>query len=80
MIADNPYVINCVKDWMKDWKRVGWRKSKGHVRNKNRLIELDALLMRAAEAGVVITWENGEPEAKGNKEAHKLAILGSQIP
>ena len=80
MIADNPYVKNCVEDWMPVWKRLGWRKSKGYVRNKNRLMELDALLIRSAEAALVITWENGEPESKGNKEAHKLAILGSQIP
>ena len=60
---------------MADWKRLGWRKSKETVlANKNRLIELDELMMRAAEAGVVIIWEHGS-----NKEAHKLGRLGSQI-
>jgi len=46
--------------------------------NKNRLIELDKMLMKATEAGIVIIWEHGVPEATGNKEAHKLARLGSQ--
>lgn len=79
MISDNPYVKNCVENWMDDWKRLGWRKNKGTVlANKNRLIELDKMLMKATEAGIVIIWEHGVPEATGNKEAHKLARLGSQ--
>lgn len=75
VFSDSTYVLKGISEWMKGWKRNGWKTSaKQPVKNAELWQRLDAEVQRHGE--VEWNWvkgHNGHPE---NERADKLACKG----
>jgi ribonuclease HI len=70
--SDSRYVIDCCSKWMKGWKRRGWSRKDGPLKNVDLLQEIDALLGRHS---VHWQWIPGHSGDQGNDRADALANL-----
>ena len=74
--TDSQYVKNGINDWIRNWKRNGWKTSaKKPVKNKDLWEALDALI-QARE--VDWRWVKGHAGHPGNERADALARKGAQ--
>ena len=71
IFTDSTYVKNGITEWMKNWKKNGWKNSnKKPVKNKDLWVKLDKL----CEANnVVWKWVKGHSTNEFNNLADKLA-------
>lgn len=70
--TDSRYLIDCCTKWMPGWKRNGWARKDGELKNVDLLQELDALLGRHTLRWEWVAGHSGEP---GNERADGLANL-----
>jgi ribonuclease HI len=68
--SDSKYLIQCCQDWMPGWKRNGWKKKDGPLKNVDLLQELDRLLARHR---VRWEWVAGHSGERGNERCDQLA-------
>ena len=72
--SDSTYVVNGItKGWAKGWRRRGWRRQKGPVRNSDlwqRLLDL------TETRDVTLRWVRGHNGNPGNERADQLAEVG----
>ena len=74
--TDSQYVKNGINDWIRNWKRNGWKTSaKKPVKNKDLWEALDALIQDRA---VDWRWVKGHAGHPGNERADELARKGAQ--
>lgn len=68
--SDSKYLINCATKWMPGWKKRGWRRADGPLKNVELLRQLDPLL-----AGHAVRWQwvAGHSGNRGNDHADRLA-------
>lgn len=69
--TDSSYVIKGITQWIKGWKRNGWKtQTKEDVSNKDEWMELDTLV-----SGKQIKWEyvGGHIGIKGNERCDEIA-------
>jgi ribonuclease HI len=73
--TDSQYVQKGMSEWIKGWKRRGWKKADGQaVLNAELWRELDLL---AAERDVSWRWVRGHNGDRGNERADALANQGA---
>jgi len=71
LFCDSRYVVQGINEWLKDWKRRGWRKAdKSPVLNAELWQELDALLAVHRVKAIWVKGHAGQPE---NERVDKLA-------
>ena len=72
--SDSTYVVNGIaKGWAKGWRRRGWRRKKGPVRN----LDLWQRLLNLTETrDVTLRWVRGHNGNPGNERADQLAEAG----
>ncbi|CAG7831859.1 unnamed protein product, partial [Allacma fusca] len=73
--TDSKFVINCITDWMKKWKKNGWKLKTGQeVINRADLEKLDE-----ATTGMDMKWTYvaGHKGNAGNEAADRLAVQGA---
>jgi len=76
MYSDSQYVLNGLKDWIKNWKKRGWKTaSKQPVKNIDLWQRLDEL---AAGHEVRFHWIRGHNEHPENERADKLAVAARE--
>ncbi|XP_071837386.1 ribonuclease H1-like isoform X2 [Apostichopus japonicus] len=78
LYTDSKYTIKCATDWVKRWKRNGWKTANGtEVLNKEDVVRLDGLCGR-----VDVQWIHvpGHSNIPGNEAADKLAREGAACP
>lgn len=74
--TDSQYVKNGITDWMRKWKRNGWKTADGKpVKNQDLWVALDAL---TAERRVDWAWVKGHAGHPENERADALARQGLQ--
>ncbi len=74
LYTDSQYVHKGISEWIKDWKRRGWRTAdKKPVKNVDLWQELDALAQRHE---VEWHWVRGHSGHDGNERADALANRG----
>lgn len=75
--TDSMYTINCMTQWIHNWRRNGWKSKGGEVVNKEELVKLDMLCSQ-----VNVKWVHvpGHRNIHGNEEADKLAKAGAAKP
>ncbi|NP_001272818.1 ribonuclease H1 [Echinops telfairi] len=76
LYTDSMFTINGITNWVKGWKKNGWRTSTGkEVINKEDFVELDKLTQ-----GMDIQWMHipGHSGFVGNEEADRLAREGAK--
>jgi len=77
--TDSEFLINCVTQWMTNWKRNGWiTKSKQPVKNKEDLMSLDDAMNSGR---IEVKWNHikGHAGHRGNEEADRLAVEGARM-
>ncbi|XP_006882915.1 PREDICTED: ribonuclease H1 [Elephantulus edwardii] len=76
LYTDSMFTINGITNWVKGWKKNGWKTSTGkEVINKEDFVELDRLTQ-----GMDIRWMHipGHSGFRGNEEADRLAREGAK--
>ncbi|XP_077990851.1 ribonuclease H1-like [Glandiceps talaboti] len=75
--TDSMFTINCITQWIHNWKRNNWRTRTGPVIHKDELIQLESLCEQ-----VDVKWVHvpGHSNIHGNEEADKLAKEGASKP
>ena len=68
--SDSKYLIQCCQEWLPGWKRNGWKKKDGPLKNVDLLQELDRLLVRHR---VRWEWVAGHSGDRGNERCDQLA-------
>lgn len=68
--SDSQYVIKCVTEWIDGWKRRGWKKKEGELKNVDLLQEIDRL---AALHTIDWQWVRGHAGNRGNERVDLLA-------
>jgi ribonuclease HI len=72
--TDSQYVKNGITEWIRDWKRRGWRTAdRKPVKNEDLWRELDEL---ASRHEVKWVWVRGHSGHDGNERADALANRG----
>ncbi|XP_070556831.1 ribonuclease H1-like [Ptychodera flava] len=75
--TDSMFTINCITQWIHNWKRNGWKTKTGPVIHKEELIQLDKLCNELDVSWVHIP---GHKNIHGNEEADRLARAGALKP
>jgi len=77
LYTDSQYVQKGVSEWLRQWKRRGWRTADGKpVKNRDLWQELDAL---AARHSIEWHWVKGHAGHPGNERADRLANKGIPV-
>ncbi|KAJ3080488.1 hypothetical protein HK102_003013 [Quaeritorhiza haematococci] len=80
LYSDSSYVLNGIKQWMRNWKRNGWiTATKKPVLNQDLWMRLDQLI--ESRSGP-IDWVHvrGHSGVAGNEGADQLAVMGANLP
>ena len=76
LYSDSQYVLNGLKEWMKNWKKNGWRTSdKKPVKNKDLWEQLDEL---QAAHEIRFHWIRGHNEHPENERCDELAVAAAR--
>ncbi|KAF8511551.1 ribonuclease H-like domain-containing protein [Hysterangium stoloniferum] len=81
--TDSSYSIQCIRDWIPNWKKRGWKTTDGQdVKNKAVIIYLSHLLDERGRKGstVQLQYVKGHAGVIGNEGADYLAGLGTRMP
>ena len=72
LYSDSKYVVDAVNlGWLRQWKRAGWKRKTGPVKN----IELWERLLPLLETHqVCFSWVKGHAENAGNNRCDELAV------
>ena len=72
--TDSKYVMHGITEWMRNWKKRGWKTaSKKPVKNQDLWMALDEAIGRH---DITWKWVKGHDGNPGNEEADRLANLG----
>jgi len=77
ILCDSKYAIQCVTQWAFNWKRKGWTKSGGEIKNLEIIKQLFALY-ESMQGQVNILHVNGHVGVEGNELADRMSILAMQ--
>lgn len=72
LFTDSQYISNAVNlRWLADWKKRGWKRKDGELKNPELWQRLDGLLQTHE---VKIIWVKGHAENEGNNRCDELAV------
>jgi len=69
LVSDSKYVINCGSQWLAGWKRRGWQRADGPLKNLDLLQRLDLAL---AAHQIEWRWVPGHSGEAGNERVDRL--------
>ena len=74
--SDSTYSIKGATEWMKNWKRNGWKKQNGdEILNMDLWEKMDDQMQSRK---VLFKWVKGHSSDEGNIQADKLAVAGAE--
>lgn len=74
LYTDSQYLRKGITEWMRDWKRRGWKTASNEpVKNRDLWEKLDAL---AGQHDIVWKWVKGHAGHEQNERVDRLAALG----
>lgn len=72
--CDSTYVIRGIREWIRAWKRRGWKTAEGKdVLNREHWEQLDALVAARGPKGVAWHYVRGHTAVPGNEHADAIA-------
>ena len=72
LYSDSQYICNALNNgWLRDWKKRGWKRRDGELKNVELWQELDALL---GKHRVEAHWVKGHAENEYNNRCDALAV------
>lgn len=72
--CDSKYTIQCITQWAFGWKKKGWKKSGGEIKNLSLIQEIFAHYLTLKDK-VKIFHVNGHVGVEGNELADRMSIL-----
>lgn len=72
--CDSAYVVNGVNQWITGWKRNGWKKKGGEIKNLELWKRLDKLVSKQMDIQFIKV--KGHSDNEGNNRADELANKG----
>ena len=70
--TDSQYIARAINEgWLAGWKRRGWRRKEGELKNPELWQRLDALL---GEHRVTVNWLRGHDGQEQNERCDALAV------
>jgi ribonuclease HI len=69
LFSDSQYVVKAASEWLPGWKRRGWRRAEGELKNVELLQEIDRLM---GLHRVSWRWVKGHAGDPGNEAADAL--------
>lgn len=70
MVTDSKYVKQGVQEWMPQWKKMGWKRKTGAIKNLELWQRLDALVQ---EHDIEWAWVKGHSGVPQNERCDELA-------
>jgi len=70
LLSDSKYLIGCCTEWMAGWKKNGWKRKGGPLKNLDLLQQLDEL---TSKHRVDWRWVAGHSGHDGNDHVDRLA-------
>jgi len=77
ILCDSKYSIQCVTQWAVNWKKNGWKKSSGEIKNLDIIKKMFALHQSIKEQ-VNIVHVNGHVGVEGNELADRMSIFAME--
>jgi ribonuclease HI len=74
IFCDSKYAIQCVTQWAINWKKKGWTKDGGEIKNLELIKEMFAL-HQSIKDQVQVMHVNGHVGVEGNELADRMSIL-----
>jgi len=74
IFCDSKYSIQCVTQWAVNWKKKGWKKSGGEIKNLELIKDMFAL-HESLKDKVEVLHVNGHVGVEGNELADRMSIL-----
>ena len=72
LYTDSQYLVNAINQkWLENWKKRGWKRRDGELKNAELWQELDALLQKHS---VTATWVKGHADNEYNNRCDELAV------
>jgi len=76
LYTDSQYVTNAINlGWLDSWRRMGWKRKTGDVKNPDLWIRLLDLLEKHS---VRFIWVKGHADNEYNKRCDELAVMESR--
>ena len=73
LYTDSQYFSNAINlGWLRSWKKKGWRRKDGELKNPDLWQQLDALLETHR---VRVVWVKGHADNEGNNRCDELAVM-----
>lgn len=74
ILCDSQYAIQCLTQWAEGWRKKGWKKSSGEIKNLSLIQEMYARY-QPIKSAVPILHVNGHVGLEGNELADRMSIL-----
>ena len=74
IFCDSKYAIQCITHWAISWKKKGWKKDGGEIKNLELIQEMFALHQLIKDK-VQVLHVNGHVGVEGNELADRMSIL-----
>ena len=72
LYTDSQYIVNALNNgWLRDWKKRGWKRRDGELKNTELWQTLDGLL---ATHTLTAVWVKGHAENEYNNRCDQLAV------
>ena len=76
LYTDSQYVANAINlGWLKSWRKMGWKRKGGEIKNPDLWIKLEPLLETHK---VKFIWVKGHAENQYNNRCDKLAVTAAR--
>lgn len=76
ILSDSKYSIECVVNWAYGWKKNGWTKKGGDIKNLE-LIQTAHAIYEGIKDKVVISHVRGHAGIEGNELADRMAVIAA---
>jgi ribonuclease HI len=76
ILSDSKYSIECVVNWAYGWKKNGWTKKGGEIKNLELIQTAHAIYERIKDK-VVISHVKGHAGVEGNELADRMAVIAA---
>lgn len=77
ILADSTYAINCITKWATGWKKKGWKKSDGPIKNVEMIQTIHTVYLRLADQ-VQIEYVKAHAGTEGNELADRMTMVAIQ--
>ena len=76
LFTDSQYIVNAInKGWLVSWRRSGWKRKGGEVKNLDLWLKLAPLLDTHE---ITFTWVRGHADNKYNNRCDRIAVAESR--